>query len=105
MAGYAVRTIRCEKPRKVRIHTGSDDALRVWVNGRLVGSVLALRGVQADSESHDAELKKGTNTLVAEVSQGIGGWVLILRIADADGTKLELKDDGRLVAVEDVGDR
>jgi len=102
VAGYAVRTIRCEKARKVKIHTGSDDALRVWVNGKLAGSVLALRGAQADSESHHAELRKGTNTLVAEVSQGGGGWGLILRIADADGTKLELKDDGRLVPVEDL---
>jgi hypothetical protein len=102
VAGYAVRTIRCEKPRKVRLHTGSDDALRVWVNGKLITSVLAARGARADSEAHDAELQKGANTLVAEVSQGIGGWGLILRIADADGTKLELKDDGQLVPVKDI---
>ncbi len=99
VAGYAMRTIRSDRARKIRIHTGSDDALRMWLNGKLIASVLALRGAQADSETTEAELKKGDNRLVVEVCQGIGGWGLILRITDADGTKLELKDNGELVPV------
>jgi len=103
VAAYAVRTIRSDRARKVGIHTGSDDALRMWLNGKLIASVLALRGAQADSETTEVELKKGDNRLVVEVSQGIGGWGLILRITDADGAKLELKDSGELVPVEGVG--
>jgi len=100
VAGYALRTIRCEKARKVRIHTGSDDALRVWLNGRPIQSVLALRGAAADSESVEAELARGDNPLLVEVSQGIGGWGLVLRIEDAAGGKLELTDDGKLLPAE-----
>jgi hypothetical protein len=96
VAGYAARTIHADRARKIRLHTGSDDALRMWLNGKLIASVLALRSAQADTEATDAELRKGANVLIVEVSQGLGGWGLILRITDADGTKLELTEAGRL---------
>lgn len=95
-AGYVVRTIRCEQPRKAKILTGSDDALRLWLNGKLVQKVLELRGAAADAESVTVELRKGENTLVAEVANGIGGWGLYLRFEDEKGQPLELKDDGTL---------
>ena len=95
-AGYVVRTVRCEQARKVKILTGSDDALRLWLNGKLIQKVLALRGAAADAESVTVELAKGENTLVAEVSNGIGGWGLYLRFEDDKGAPLELKGDGSL---------
>jgi hypothetical protein len=101
-AAYAFREIRSDRPRKVKLHTGSDDALRVWLNGKLVQSVLALRSAQADAESAEVELAKGRNRLVVEVCQGIGGWGLYLRIADADGRMLELTDSGELAPVEPI---
>jgi len=98
-AGYVMRTIRCDAARKVKILTGSDDALRLWLNGKLVQKVLALRGATADAESVTVELRKGENTLVAEVSNGIGGWGLYLRLEDANGAALELSDEGKLASV------
>jgi hypothetical protein len=100
VAGYALRTIRTGKPRKVKLFTGSDDALRVWVNGKLVNQVLALRGAEANSESAIAQLEAGENRLVVEVSQGGGDWGLILRLEDLSGTSLVLTDDGELVAAD-----
>jgi len=99
-AAYAFRTIRLDKPRTVKLFTGSDDALRVWVNGKLVTHVLALRGVKPSSEWAEAELRRGENRLLCEVSNGGGGWGLYLRIEDEDGCDLALADDGSLVPVE-----
>ncbi len=99
-AGYLVRKIRCDKDRKIRIFTGSDDALRIWINGKLVQAVPALRGAVADSESAEAELEKGENTMVVEVSQAGGGWALFMRLEDDKGGKLILQDDGRLITRE-----
>jgi len=101
VAGYAVRTIRSEQPRKVKIHTGSDDALRMWLNGKLITQVLKLRPPAPDAETNVAELRAGENRLLIEVSQAGGGWGLFLRLEDASGTKLELKDNGDLVPVDD----
>ena len=55
--------------RQVRMHTGSDDALRVWVNGRLVTSVLKVRAATPDAEAAIVQLQKGDNTRVAELTQ------------------------------------
>jgi len=98
VVAYAVRTFTSDKARDVRILTGSDDALRVWLNGKVVTQVLALRAAEMDSESNIAKLKAGENTLIVEVSQGTGGWGLYLRIDDGKGNDLILTEDGKIVA-------
>jgi len=99
IAAYAFRAIKSSAARRVKILTGSDDALRVWLNGKLLKQVLALRAAQIDSESSTAELQPGENRLLVEVSQAGGGWGLYLRFEDADGTPLRLDDSGELVKV------
>jgi hypothetical protein len=103
VAGYAVRKFASDKARKVKILTGSDDGLRVWVNGRLVQSVSVGRDARADSESCNAELAEGENTLIAEVSQLNGGWGLYFRLQDEKGCDLTVTDDGRLVEWPSTG--
>ncbi|MCX7597646.1 MAG: hypothetical protein N2512_02080, partial [Armatimonadetes bacterium] len=96
VAAYAVRVIRAERPMTVKLYTGSDDALRVWLNGRLIQEKLVLRGASPDAEVCTADLQAGENVLLVEVSQGGGDWGLILRLEDSDGRDLYLSDDGRL---------
>jgi hypothetical protein len=96
IAGYAVRTFNSEKTRNVKFFTGSDDALRIWLNGELITKVLALRSAAKDAESANARIRKGENTIVAEVSQRAGGWGLYLRIADKDGSDLIITDDDKI---------
>jgi hypothetical protein len=97
VVAYAVRTFTSDRARDVRIFTGSDDALRVWLNGKLVTEVPALRAASIDSESNSAELGAGENTLIVEVSQGAGGWGMYLRIDDSKGNDLVLTEDGKIV--------
>jgi hypothetical protein len=99
VAAYVFRTIKSTAARRVKILTGSDDALRVWLNGKLLKQVIALRAAQMDSESIAAGLQPGENRLLVEVSQAGGGWGLYLRFEDADGTPLRLDDGGELVKV------
>ncbi|MHC4735584.1 MAG: hypothetical protein ACYTDW_14185 [Planctomycetota bacterium] len=99
IVAYAVRTFTSDKAHDVRIFTGSDDALRVWLNGKLVTEALVLRAARMDSESNNAKLRAGKNTLIAEVSQGAGAWGLYLRIEDQKGNDLVLTEDGKLVTL------
>jgi hypothetical protein len=99
VAGYAYRTIRADQAVKVRLLTGSDDALRVWLNGRPVVKVLAMRAAEPDADQNEVELAAGENHLLVEVSQGNGGWGLCLRFEDANGKKLRLTDAGQLISV------
>jgi len=96
IAAYAVRTFISDKPRDIRIFTGSDDALRLWLNGKLITEALALRPAAIDAESRTARLVAGENTLIVEVSQAAGGWGLYLRIADKNGSDLVLTKDGKI---------
>ena len=96
VAGYAMREIRTDSARRIRLLTGSDDSLRMWLNGRQVAGVLALRTAKADAEMTDVNLRAGVNRLLVEVGQAGGGWGLMLRVTDDKGNKLELADDGML---------
>ena len=95
-AAYAVRTFTSDKPRDIRIHTGSDDALRLWLNGELVTQILALRPAQIDSESNTAAIKQGCNILIAEVSQAGGGWGLYLRMDDNKANDLIITENDKI---------
>ncbi len=100
VAAYAFRIVRSDRARKVKILAGSDDALRVWLNGALVINALALRPADPDQDSALVELAAGENRLLVEVSQADGGWGLYLRIEDERGRKLALADDGMLRPLE-----
>ena len=99
IVGYVVRTFNSDKPRDIRILTGSDDALRLWLNGKLITEILALRTAKIDAESAEAALIEGQNTLIAEVSQRTGGWGLYLRIEDKDANHLTITDDNKLTEI------
>jgi len=69
----------------------SDDGARVWLNGREVWSVDAIRGVNADEDAVTGlALKPGRNVLVVKVGQGVGGWGLSARFELRDGSILPI---------------
>lgn len=105
IAGYAFRLIRSDRQRKIRILTGSDDSLRIWLNGKLVKEVLALRGARADEDMTEVELAPGENRLLVEVDNWEGGWGLLLRLEDEEGGKLVLSDDGELKSWDESRDK
>ena len=53
---------------------GSDDGIKVWLNGQLVHRLEAMRGYSRDSDSANVRLKKGANHLVVKLSQLAGSW-------------------------------
>lgn len=95
-AAYAMRTIKSDKARTIKLFSGSDDALRVWINGKIAKEVLAMRGSKIDSDIFSVQLQPGENTLLLEISNGNGGWGFVLRIEDENGKRLRLSDDGEL---------
>jgi hypothetical protein len=97
VAAYVARRIIAEGPRKIRIRAGSDDAIRIWVNGVPVLAKLVFRGALPDQDEAEADLRPGENVLLVEVSNAGGGWHLYLRLEDSSGRKLRLTDDDRLV--------
>jgi hypothetical protein len=64
---------------------GSDDGVKVWLNGEVVHSNNVDRGQIADQDKAPISLKPGTNNLMLKITQGGGGWSACVRIVGADG--------------------
>jgi len=76
---YAYTTVIAEKAGKSYIGLGSDDGVRVWLNGKLVHDNYIKRATTKDEDIIPVNLLKGTNTILVKVEQGIGGWSFALR--------------------------
>jgi mono/diheme cytochrome c family protein len=72
---YFYRTITTASPRRMRISLGSDDAIKVWCNGKLALQNNTRRGVKADQERAELQLQKGDNYLLIKIinTGGAGG--------------------------------
>jgi hypothetical protein len=70
--------------RKLTLLLGSDDSVRVWVNGTVVHTNPAKRGVVADQDAVEITLEPGWNDILVKVAQFAGAWGVCLRLTEAD---------------------
>jgi hypothetical protein len=91
-----VGEVHSDRPRTLRLLTGSDDALRVWVNGTLVTQALELRPARPDQDATEIELNAGINRLFVEVSQATGDWGFYARLEDLDGNPVRVNEKGQI---------
>lgn len=75
-AFYLYRVIRAEAAGSVSLSLGSDDAIKVWLNGAPVLANLVTRGVLPDQEKVTITLKPGENHLLMKIVNGgaLGGF-------------------------------
>lgn len=71
-----------------RLSLGSDDGVKVWLNGEVVFQLNAARGHGYDSDTVDVTLRQGWNPLLLKVTQGGGDWSASLRVLDRNGQPL-----------------
>jgi hypothetical protein len=94
-AAYAVTYIVAPDELKgIKMKTGSDDHLKVYLNGKEVMRFTGARGAALDQDTTEVTLKKGVNVLVAKVINEKGDWKLCVRFTDKDHkalTKLKCK--------------
>lgn len=88
-AAYARTWIYSETQQPARLEFGSDDGLKVWLNGEVV--LAANRGgdVVPGAEKAAVTLKPGWNTLLLKVTQWTSGWGFCARVAKPDGSPLQ----------------
>ena len=61
---------------------GSDDSVKVWVNGQVVHQSPEPREVMVDQDQFTVKLNPGSNTCLIKVSQGMGDWGFVIRPVD-----------------------
>jgi len=70
--GYAEVTSAGD--RQVVLRLGSDDGIKVWLNGKLIHMHEVGRGYRADSDRAPAFLKAGLNRIFVKIDNYTGGW-------------------------------
>jgi len=64
-----------KKLANVDLWLGSDDTLKVWVNGKVVHRYGADRSITVDSDKIQIDLDAGGNSLMAKIGETGGGWM------------------------------
>ena len=80
-SAYALITLNSKTDQSdVLMFVGSDDAIKVWLNGKVVFKNAIDRGAEDFQESFKVDLKKGNNLLMVKVSQSGYKWSMFVGI-------------------------
>ena len=77
---WAYVEFEAKAAKGVDLHTGSDDAIKVWLNGEVVQAVAKDRGAGDFQESIPVDLVDGVNRLLVKVGERGGGWSMFVGI-------------------------
>jgi len=70
------------------LELGSDDGVKVWLNGQVVHGANASRGCSPATDKVNVKLEQGDNALMLKVTQGGADWAACARICAPDGKDL-----------------
>lgn len=79
---YAWAQIDMPEETKGVLGIGSDDSVKVWLNGELVHENWTCRGVGIDNDRVPVTFKKGMNQLVLKIQNGGGSWGFCCRLME-----------------------
>ncbi len=72
--GYAYVEIESVHPREAVLKCGSDDGIKIWLNGQTVHELETGRGYVPDADSISVHLNAGTNRLLVKIDNYKAGW-------------------------------
>lgn len=86
---YARTTFNSPKAQQAVLVIGSDDGIKVWLNGALVHSHNVARPIQPGSDKVQIQLLEGTNSVLVKLTQNNAGWAFCAQLLAADGAPVE----------------
>ncbi|MCA8975776.1 MAG: hypothetical protein KDC98_13725, partial [Planctomycetes bacterium] len=86
MLAYLLVIVHADSARTAQVLLGSDDGVRVWLNGELRHSHDLHRHLAADEDRFEVPLRAGPNRFLIKVKNDFGGYGVMLRICDPTGT-------------------
>lgn len=85
---YAVAFVESPRQRNVQIRLGSNDAIKVWLNGEEVWRHESGRIVGLDDDIFPVTLPKGKSRILLKISNFGSNWGFCFRITDENGKKI-----------------
>ena len=87
---YLRTQVTSPKAQEAMLELGSDDGIKVWLNGQRVHSNNATRPCRPGEDKVRIKLKEGANTLLLKVTQGGGEWSATARLIGVDGKPMNV---------------
>jgi hypothetical protein len=97
---YAACWFRCGHKRVV-LGTGSDDGIKVWINGKVVVDKPVHREAVAGDDKTSVDLRDGWNALLVKVDNTFGTWAFFLDLRDVNSGRLLDRVDVRLTPIDE----
>ncbi len=85
VVGFAVTYVYAPKEMGTALLLGSDETVKVWLNGTEIHQKQVYRRITPDADTIPCQLKAGWNEVLCSVNQNSWTWALYLRFTDADG--------------------
>jgi hypothetical protein len=82
---YLQNDLWSEQDQSIVLLVGSDDGIKIWLNGEVAHANNKEGGAKPDQEEVILKLKKGYNRLLLKVTNGSGGWGVFARLKDTNG--------------------
>jgi hypothetical protein len=89
---YLACILQCDKEREVAFLLGSDDGIKIWLNGSLLFRLNVKRKLHRYQNFVRAKLNKGDNFLLVKANHLRDDWRLLLNICSVDQGRREYKD-------------
>lgn len=81
---YLKTVLSVDKTTPVILHIGSDDGVKVWVNGKQVHANNAGRPLNPGQDKANVTLEKGQNPVLVKITQRSGNWSFCMKVTDPD---------------------
>ncbi|MDO9255614.1 MAG: serine hydrolase [Bacteroidales bacterium] len=93
---YALAEIKMEAPAKILVGIGSDDGIKLFLNGALVHANWIGRATTPDDDIVILDLKKGSNQVLVKIQNMEYGWSFAMRkLGQESMTKLLIASSGK----------
>jgi len=84
-AAYMKTVLHSEMEQEVRFAAGSDDGIKVWLNGELIHAKNVQRGVTPGEDKFRGRLREGENIILTKIVQFTQGWGACMSVHAPDG--------------------
>jgi HEAT repeat protein len=86
--GYVRTSVWSDVDRACQLWIGSDDGVKVWLNGQVVHSANVPRAITPDSDKFNVKLNQGWNSLMLKITQNNMPWEFCVRFRNNDGLSI-----------------
>lgn len=85
---YLRTFVYSDKAQPAKLEVGSDDGIKIWLNGTVVHANNTVRPCAPDQDKVDITLNEGCNILLMKITQGGGEWSACARLRTPENAKL-----------------